>query len=87
MPSVFEAKKILVEEVIWKVPIKRNFLKKKDVYASVNVSKLGIFKYIGEEEQSIRMERHEIEGNAAINFTPGGEKFIVSISSQILRNN
>ena len=62
-------------------------MKKADVYASVNVSKLGIYKYIGQEEKSIRIERHEIEGNAAINFTPGGETFIVSISSQILRNN
>ena len=87
MPSLFEAKKILVEEVIWKVPIRRNFLKKTDVYASVNVSKLGIYKYIGQEEDSIRIDRHEIEGNAAMNFTPGGEKYIVSISSQILRYN
>ena len=87
MPSLFEAKKILVEEVIWKVPIRRNFLKKTDVYASVNVSKLGIYKYIGQEEKTIRIERHEIEGNAAMNFTPREETFIVSISSQILRNN
>ena len=61
--------------------------KKKDVFASINVSKMGIFKYIGEEDATIRIERNAIEGNAAMNFTPGGEKYIVSISSQILRYN
>ena len=86
-PSFFDAKKLLVEEVFWKVPVRRNFGKKKDVYASINVSKLGIYKYIGQEEKTIRIERHEIEGNAAMNFTPREETFIVSISSQILRNN
>ena len=86
-PSFFDAKKLVLEEVFWNVPIRRNFGKKKDVFASINVSKMGIFKYIGEEDATIRIERNAIEGNAAMNFTPGGEKYIVSISSQILRNN
>ena len=48
---------------------------------------MGIFKFIGVEEETLRIERNEIEGSAALNFTPGGEKYIVSISSQLLRNN
>ena len=86
-PSFFDAKKLVLEEVFWNVPIRRNFGKKKDVFASINVSKMGIFKYLGEFEETLRIERNEIEGSAALNFTPGGEKYVVSISSQLLRNN
>ena len=81
-PDNFTCKKLIVEEVVWPLLVER------DIYKDLNVSKLGIYKFIGYEPGDYYLPREEIEGNASQNFLKNSEDvYFCMVPKRLCRSN
>ena len=81
-PDSFNCRKLIVEEVFWQCMVE------KDSFKELNVSKIGIYKFIGYKPGSVSLKRDSIEGKAAKNILKdSNDVFFCMVPRLLCRSN